>query len=74
MIRQYALVKKTKHYIKIMREYGYMDYPIMKEDRFIFLGEIPNMPDHCVLAGVKSGKIYSCYHTYDFIELTEDEV
>jgi hypothetical protein len=70
-MRQYALVKKTDHYVKIM----YMiDDPIMKEEIFVFLGEIPNMQGHCVVAGHKSGKIFSGYHTNNFIELTEDEV
>jgi hypothetical protein len=70
-MRQYALIKKTDDYIKIMYM---MDDPIMKEDIFIFLGEIPNMQGHCVVAGHKSGKIFSGYHTNNFIELTEDEI
>ena len=37
------------------------------------LGEIPNMPGHCVVAD-HSGRIYSGYHTDHFIELRKDEV
>lgn len=40
---------------------------------FIFLGEIPNMPDHCIVAR-KDGSFLFGYHTDNFVELTEDEV
>lgn len=41
---------------------------------FIFLGEIPNMPGHCVVIGKNSGGTYIGYHTSDFRELTDKEV
>ena len=37
-----------------------------KDNWFIYLGEIPNMPGHCVVAGHESGKIYSGYHIDNF--------
>lgn len=40
----------------------------------IFLGEIPNMPGHCVVAGCTTGKIYSGLHTDNFVEMQEDEL
>lgn len=41
---------------------------------FIFLGEIPNVPKHCILGDLNSGKIIGIYHTSNFREATEDEV
>ena len=41
---------------------------------YVFLGEIPNMPGHCVVLNHKSGKIFSGYHIENFKELKEDEV
>jgi hypothetical protein len=48
-------------------------YPFRVGASYIFLGEIPNMPGHCVVADHPSGKIYSGYHTDHFIELRKDE-
>lgn len=38
----------------------------------IFLGEIPNMPGHCIVAGHESGRIYSGFHTETFKEYVEE--
>jgi len=46
---------------------------LYKELTFVYLGDIPNMPMHCVIAG-SSGKVYFGIHTGDLVELTEDEV
>lgn len=46
---------------------------IKKEQSLVFLGEIQNMPGHCIIV-LPSGKIIWGYHTDDFIELTEEEV
>ena len=40
---------------------------------FVYMGEIPNMLGHCVVAGYTTGKLYSGLHIENFIELTEDE-
>jgi hypothetical protein len=48
-------------------------YPFRAGRAYVFLGEIPNMPDHCVVADHRTGQLYSGYHTEHFIELTEDE-
>ena len=50
------------------------DYPFIEGENCIFLGEIVNMPGHCVVTCIRDGKTYSGYHTFDFIELTEEEV
>lgn len=41
---------------------------------FVFLGEIKGMPGHCVVIGTTTEKVYTGYHTDNFIELTEDEI
>ena len=48
-------------------------YPFRAGAAYVFFGEIPNMPGHCVVADHRSGHIYSGYHTDDFVELTEEE-
>ena len=52
-----------------------VDYYIgfLSNNRFVFLGEIPNMEGHCIVAG-QNGRIYFGFHTEDFVELHEDEV
>lgn len=49
-------------------------YPFMDTRTYIFFGEIPNMPGHCVVADHQTGQLYSGYHTENFVELTDDEV
>lgn len=49
-------------------------YPFANDMPLIFLGEIPNLPDHGVFLGHRSGRAYSGYHIDNFVELTEDEV
>lgn len=52
--------------------YAEYDYPKDLSEVLIYFGEIPNMPDHCVLGG-RSGKIYFGYHTDDLTVLDVDE-
>ena len=71
--RQYSLIKLYPEHRKWL-EVNATDSILLKEKAFVFLGEIPNMPEHCVIAGHESGKILSGYHIANFIELSEDEV
>lgn len=71
--RQYALVKIEPEHKKRL-EANASDSILLKEKAFIFLGEIPNMPEHCVVAGKDSGKIFSGYDIDNFKELSGDEV
>lgn len=48
-------------------------YPFLKGHTYVFLGEIPNMPGHCVIAG-HAGNVYFGYHTDDFVELPDESV
>ena len=49
------------------------NFPFKKERPYVFFGEISNMRGHCVVADHKTGRIYSGYHTYNFVELSKDE-
>jgi hypothetical protein len=49
-------------------------YPFNSNVKYIFLGEIANMPGHCVVIDYNDGRIFSGYHTDDFAELTESEL
>ena len=68
--RNLSLVKCTLSEEKI-REF---QYPFNGNIKYVFLGEIINMPGHCVVADYNDGMIFSGYHTDDFVELTESEV
>jgi hypothetical protein len=46
----------------------------MEGEIYVFLGEIPNMPGHCVVAERINGKIHAGYHTELFSEVSIDEV
>lgn len=50
------------------------EYPFTKTDRFVFLNEIWNMPGHCVVVRTKDHNVFTCYHTDNFVVLTEDEI
>jgi hypothetical protein len=59
-IQQYALVRFTapkEHADK---------YDFKIGQQFVYLGEIPNMPGHCVVADVETGRIHSGYHVENF--------
>jgi len=63
--RQYSLVKLTSQDLEIA---------FKNDDRLIYLGEIPNMPGHCIVMDYITGTVYSGYHICNFVELTEEEV
>jgi len=44
------------------------------EKLFIFFGEVPQAPGHCILGDLKTGKIIGMYHTNNFREANEEEV
>lgn len=48
-------------------------YPFTDKGVYIFFGDIPNMPGHCVVADHRTGQIFSGYHTGNFVEIPSDE-
>ncbi len=46
---------------------------LLKEDHpYIFFGEIPNMPGHCIVMDFQTGEFFNGYHTEHFIEVTKE--
>jgi hypothetical protein len=68
--RQFSLVRFDFDTLPV--EY-HAKYPFKKDGAYVFFGEIPNMPGHCVVADPEDGRIYSGFHTENFVELSEDE-
>lgn len=66
--RQYSFVKFD--YDNLPKVY-HSGYPFSKKHRYIFLGEIPNMRDHCIVMD-DQGKVYTGYHIENFVELTDE--
>lgn len=48
-------------------------YPFKHNERLLFLGEIINMPGHCIVVNEK-GQVLWGYHTDAFREPNEDEI
>jgi hypothetical protein len=69
-MRQYALVELTENFINEMK--AHQDHPLMQEKAFIYFGEIPNMPSHCVVSGHDSGRVFSGFHIENFQEISEE--
>lgn len=69
--RQYSLVRFL--FDQLPAEFHHK-YPFSKDGVYVFFGEIPNMPGHCVVADHSTGRVYSGYHTEQFEELPEDEM
>jgi len=67
----YSLVKFN---YKDIADIYYDEYfEVFGNEVFVFLGEIVQMPGHCIVVGMKTGKVISGYHTGNFKVLTEDE-
>lgn len=47
---------------------------VFENKTFIFLGEVAQAPEHCILLDAKNNEILTMWHTEDFIELTDKEV
>ena len=47
---------------------------LLKDEALVFMGEITQMPGHCILAKLEDGKIYAGLHIDNFRILTDDEV
>jgi len=67
--RQYALVKLTDEEIAAHEK----SFSKVENNRYIYMGEIPNMPGHCIVAGVVSGKTYTGMHIKSYEEVDADD-
>lgn len=48
-------------------------HPLKPGHAYVFLGEIPQTPGHCVIADPTAGRIWAGYHTDNFEEVPRDE-
>ena len=48
--------------------------PISAEGLYIYLGEIPNMKDHCIILDYLSGQAIIGYHIDNFREAKEEDL
>jgi len=69
-MRQYSLVKVVLDSIPPDRR---QLYPFKEGGVYVFLGEIPNMAGHCVVAEYPSGVVLSGYHMEIFKEIKDNE-
>jgi hypothetical protein len=69
--RKLSFVRLKK---KWAAEISAQELPFLNDMPLIYLGEIPNMPEHGVFAGHHSGRLYSGYHIEHFVELSKSEV
>jgi len=67
-----SMVLLEEWYLEELKKFN--DHRFDKERFFVYLGEIPNMLGHCVVAGQNSGKIYAGYHIEDFRLPTDEEL
>ena len=68
--RQYSLVRFA--FEQLPKKY-HSKYPFKPKRVYVFFGDIPNMPGHCVVADHRTGRIYPGYHSENFLELVDDE-
>jgi hypothetical protein len=48
-------------------------YPFSYNDDFLFLGEITQMPGHCLVMNHRTGQLYSGYHSDNFILIPDED-
>lgn len=78
-LQQYSWVKFD--YDSIPKAH-HKDYPFRPDVSYIYFGEIPNMPGHCIVLEppIRNtfhptvGQFHVGYHTENFREATDDEV
>jgi hypothetical protein len=70
-MKQYSLV--YFNFDGFPKEFDITQYPFKRNHPYVYFGEIPNMPGHCVVMDHKTGQMFSGYHIEDFIEIPEDE-
>ena len=43
-------------------------------DICLYLSEIVNMKQHCIVVRMSDNSTHTGYHTFDFVELTDEEI
>jgi hypothetical protein len=71
VLRPLALVRLKREWANLLAQHT---QPFASDMPLIYLGEIPNMPEHGVFAGHRSGRVYSGHHIEQFEEVPSEEV
>jgi len=66
-------VRICQWYKDALRDRGYPTFPLLKEERLIYMGEIVNQRGHGIYMNAH-GKMFVGYHLENFEEIPEDEV
>ena len=48
-------------------------YPFQHDKTYVYLGELTNMPGHCVVAEYPSGRIWGGYHIDNFVKIKKSD-
>lgn len=48
-------------------------WPMDKRGRFIFFGEIPNMPGHCIVMNMSTKEFHNSWPVHLFVELCDED-
>lgn len=75
VIPQYSIIRVRTWYMKELRAAFGHSHPLLETALFIYLGEIPNMPGHCVVAQHGgTGMTISGFHTESFEVVPEEDM
>jgi hypothetical protein len=69
-LRPLSLVRLKEHWAAMPHS---ASLPFIDDQPLVFLGENPNMPEHGVFVGHRSGSVYSGFHIEQFRELNQSE-
>jgi len=70
---KYKCPFKTNQLVKYKGSPNDIIFPFKKNEILLFLGEIIQMPGHCIIVNTK-GCVHWGYHTNNFEEPNEDEI
>jgi len=70
-VRPLALVRLKPEFASLPQM---QSLPFANDTPLVYLGEIPNMPEHGVFAGQHSGRVYAGYHIAQFEELPAEDI
>ncbi len=60
--------------VQVRPEYRDTHCPLPWHERFVFLGEINQMPGHGIFAVLGTGKIWCGFHTDQFMVVREEDL
>jgi len=72
MIENNTIIKFN--YNSVTEEYKKEYYSKFQDKKYLFMGEIKQMPGHCVVCDFESGEMIIGYHTHNFIEVANNEI